>query len=132
MRFSPPSGSDVILLAASDVFVRNLLSRALTREGYFVLDAANCDEALHLSIGFEGKIDLLLASSDIPGRMTFTEAIVRERPRIRVLVISLATQEDLIQRSKEHTRWPRALLPEELKVKIRRATTDPPFGATEI
>jgi DNA-binding NtrC family response regulator len=132
MRLSQPAGTQVILLADSDVFVRNLLCRELTREGYFVLTGSNCDDALRLSSNFEGVIDLLLANSDIPERGTCTDAIVRERPQMRMLLISVSTHEGLIQRSREKIQWSTASLPAEVRAKIREAIADPHGATAEI
>ncbi len=124
MGLSSPAGSRVILLADSDTFARNLLSRELSREGYYVLAASNCDEALRLAHNFEEPIHLLLANSDIPQREDCTDGVVRGRPDVRVLLISATTHADLIQRSRERAKWSGAILPEEVRKKIRQTLND--------
>jgi hypothetical protein len=132
MGLSAPTGSHVILLADSDVFVRNLLCRELTLEGYFVLAGSNCEEALRLSSSFEGTIDLLLANSDIPGRVTFTDSISKERPEMRILVISIPTHENLIQRSREQIHWSGAILSADVRTRIREVVRNLGGSTTEI
>lgn len=132
MELSAPAGSHVVLLADSDVFVRNLLCRDLTREGYFVLAGSSCEEVLRLSSSFEGIIDLLLANSDIPGRVIFTDVIARERPEIRMLVISATTHEDLMRRSREQIQWFGTILPAEVRTRIREAVADRGGAIAEI
>jgi DNA-binding NtrC family response regulator len=128
MSLSSPTGSSAILVADNDVFARNLLIRELSRDGYFVLGAANCEEAIALSASFAGEISLFLSNSDLPGRRGLTERILRERPRTRVVTISARTQADLIERS--HAR---GALPDALSAELRRALTAGEFfGTTEV
>jgi DNA-binding response OmpR family regulator len=133
MGLSAPPGSRVILLADDDTLVRNLLSRELSREGYYVLAASDCDEALRLASSFEGTIHLLLAGSGIPGRETLTGRLVRDHPEVRVLVISATTHEDLIKRAREGGQWSGAILPEAVRQKIRQTLSSPaPAGEGEL
>jgi CheY-like chemotaxis protein len=125
---SPPTGRLVILVADNDVFARNLLIRELGRDGYFVVSASNCEEAIALLGSFAGKIALFLSNSDLPGRIGFTERILRERPGIRAITISAGMQAELIERSQA-----RGTLPEALLAEIRRALTPGDFsGAAEV
>jgi CheY-like chemotaxis protein len=126
MNLTSPNGRPAILVAESDVFARNLLSRELSREGYFVLGAANCEEASALSRNFAGKIHLFLSNVDLPGREGLMEELVRDRPEIRVIVISAATQTALLDRRPVRGRPPDggAALPEDLHSEIRQALSD--------
>jgi DNA-binding response OmpR family regulator len=133
MSLSSPNGRPAILLADSDVFARNRLNRELSREGYFVLAAANCEEGIALSRNFTGKIQLFLSNSDLPGRTTLAERIVCDHPGIRVIVISAATHAELIGRVRGTPPGERTAVPEVLRNEIRRALTDAEFsGAAEV
>src|SRR5262249_35775073 len=81
-------GSPGILIADSDVFARNFLSRALSREGYYVMSASNCEEAIRLSDNCDGQIRLLLFDSDLPGSTAVAECVRNDHPDARVLIIS--------------------------------------------
>ena len=124
------TGCPAILLADSDVFSRNFLIRELSREGYFVLGAANWEEAIVLSETFAGSIQLLLANTDLAGRKTLTEKIVRDRPEIQLIVISARTHAALMERSRARDGPPkeRTALPEVLDREIRRALTTKEFS----
>jgi DNA-binding NtrC family response regulator len=130
MSLSLPSGHPAILVADSDVFARNLLSRELSRDGYVVLGAANCEETIALSHSFIGKIHLFLCNFDLPGRESLTSRIVRERPEIRVIVISVATHAAMIERCpvRGGASSGGAALPEALDHQIRRALGDAELG----
>jgi CheY-like chemotaxis protein len=130
MSLSSPNGRPAILVTDNDVFARNLLNRDLSREGYFVLGAANCAEAIALSHNFAGKIHLFLCNFDLPGREHLTDGIVRDRPGIRVIVISVATHTELIEGRSVRGRWSgqETALPEVLHNEIRRALSDTESG----
>jgi len=122
----------VILLADSNVFARNLLSRELTREGYYILAASNCEEVLRLSSSFEGAIHLLLANCDMTGRAVFSDAVIRDRPKTPVLLISARTHENLVERTRERVRWSETKLPEQVRIRVREAITGDGRRITEI
>jgi ActR/RegA family two-component response regulator len=134
MSLSPPNGRPVILVTDSDVFARNLLNRELSREGYFVLGAANCEEALALSRNSAGKIHLVLCNFDLSGRENLMEGIVRDQPGIRVIVISAATHAKLIGgRVRGTPSGEGTAVPEVLRSEIRRALADTEFsGVAEV
>jgi two-component system, cell cycle sensor histidine kinase and response regulator CckA len=83
-------GFPVILLAEDELTVRNLLLVMLRGASYAVLVAANGQEALALSRGFDGEIALLLTDMEMPGMGgdELTELVMRERPGIRILQMS--------------------------------------------
>jgi CheY-like chemotaxis protein len=123
MSLVEAKGNLAILVADSDVFARNLLIRELSRSGYFVLSAANCDEAIALSGNFPGKIRLFLSNSGLPGRKGLAERLVRERRDVRAIVISASTHAVLIEQSQA-----RGALPDALQAEIRRAFTAEEFS----
>jgi CheY-like chemotaxis protein len=135
MSLSSPGGRPAILVANNNVFARNLLNRELSRDGYFVLAAANCEEAIALASNFTGEIQLFLSNSDLPGITTLVETIVRDRPGIRVVVIAAATHAELVGGSRVRRAPPGegTAVPEALRSQIRRALADAEFsGAAEV
>ena len=86
----PLGGAETILLVEDNESVRHLLARALRRRGYTVLDAASGDEALALSAGHEGAIDMLLTDVVMPGMRgpTLASRLSALRPGMRVLFMS--------------------------------------------
>jgi len=116
-----------ILVAESDVLIRNLISTILSNEGHLVLAAANNAEALELSRTFAGEIRLLIAKSrDLAG------TIGEERPAIRVILLLPATSAELkeVVRKVDPGAFPQQVaLPRELREFIQRALTDTNFGS---
>jgi DNA-binding NtrC family response regulator len=80
----------VILVAEDDVMVRNFLATFLTEQGFWVLSAADGVEALDISREFHGRVHLLVTDVKMPrmGGLDLSEAIKKERPDIKILVIS--------------------------------------------
>ncbi len=83
-------GQTVILIAEDEVVVRNVAHLVLEREGYFILTAHDGEEALAIARAFPGKIDLLVSDIKMPNLdgLQLRERILKERPGIRVLLIS--------------------------------------------
>jgi PAS domain S-box-containing protein len=83
-------GTETILLVEDNTPLRRLTARLLQRLGYTVLDAETPDRALAICREYEGEIQLLLTDVVMPvmnGAM-LAEAVLRFRPRIRVLFMS--------------------------------------------
>jgi two-component system, cell cycle sensor histidine kinase and response regulator CckA len=80
----------VILVVEDDGCVRSLLSKALRRKLFEVIEAENGDAALEMSRTFRGEIRLLLTDIDMPGMngVALSETILTERNGIRVLQMS--------------------------------------------
>src|SRR5581483_5051002 len=80
----------VVLVAEDEVIVRNLLRIGLEAAGFFVLAAADGDEALQLSRKFPGTIHGLVSDIVMPNLdgIRLREQILRERPAVKVLLIS--------------------------------------------
>jgi CheY-like chemotaxis protein len=83
-------GKFVILVVDEEVVARNLAANRLHREGYTVLAAAHGKEALDLLRTYEGRIDLLIADTDIPKMdgVELCEAARAERPGIQTCTMS--------------------------------------------
>lgn len=98
-----PASTDrtVILVADDDVFVRNLVTLLLQRQGYEVLSASDGQEGLELSRKYAGPIDLLITDMEMPrlnGMDLFTH-LREERPRMKVIVMSGADMEEIVSQN---------------------------------
>ena len=86
------SNSDptVILLADDDMLIRDVASRVLESDGYFVLSANDGQEALSISRHFPGTIHALLSDVNMPNLdgLGLREQILIERPGTKVLLMS--------------------------------------------
>ncbi len=83
-------GKGTVLVAEDEGPVRTLLSRVLKAAGYNVLDAEDGEQALTLSEGHGGHIDLLVTDIVMPGmngRM-LAKRILADRPDTKVMYIS--------------------------------------------
>jgi DNA-binding response OmpR family regulator len=80
----------VILLVDDEPAIRNMTRIVLEDEGYFILTAANGEEALRLSRTFPGAIHLLLTDVEMPGLngLQLRERLREERPATKVLLMS--------------------------------------------
>jgi len=82
--------SCIILVAEDDVLVRNTARLLLQAEGHETLVATDGYEALELSRQYSGTIDMLITAVKMPGMdgLTLVAQIVKERPGIKILVMS--------------------------------------------
>ena len=80
----------VILVVEDEPFVRDLIRYILETAGYAVLTAADGEQALQVSRTFPTTIDLLVSDVLMPklGGMELCEQILRERPALKVLLMS--------------------------------------------
>lgn len=84
------SRKQTILVVDDLETMRAFLCEFLEAAGYQVLSAPNGTEALDVAKKFRGVIDLLLTDLLMSGMHGFTlaELLLKERPRMRVLLIS--------------------------------------------
>jgi CheY-like chemotaxis protein len=84
-----PASRATVLLVDDDDLVRAAVHRALRREGYAVLEAADADMAMALAAGHAGTIDLLIADRRLPpgSGAHLAERLRQARPRVRALII---------------------------------------------
>jgi hypothetical protein len=84
-----PVSRATVLLVDDDDLVRAAVHRALRREGYAVLEAADADMAMALAAGHAGTIDLLIADRRLPpgSGAHLAERLRQARPRVRALII---------------------------------------------
>jgi hypothetical protein len=92
-------GSETILLVEDEALLRTIIGETLEEHGYRVLSAPAPADALLLSAGFSGHIDLLLTDVIMPGMngRALSERIVSQRPDIRVLFMSGYTDNAIVQ-----------------------------------
>jgi two-component system cell cycle sensor histidine kinase/response regulator CckA len=93
-----PRGAEMILLVEDEEIVRDLVKEMLTSFGYDVLEARNGREAIEISGGYQGHIDLVLSDVIMPG-MSGPDAareVLSQRPGTRVLFISGYTDSAIV------------------------------------
>ena len=86
----PRRGSETVLLAEDEKFVRQVFRKALCQEGYTVLEAADGTEALNLAEEHAGSIHLLVTDVSMP-RMNGVELarqLLLQRPQVKVVFMS--------------------------------------------
>jgi CheY-like chemotaxis protein len=125
-----PRGSETILIVEDETPLRMLARTVLESCGYSVLDAVGGSQALAVSAGHDGAIDLLLADVVMPvlnGRQV-AEALLRERPGLKVLYTSGYT-DDMVLRygvSQASVAYlPKPFTPVELAQAVRRTLDQP-------
>ena len=94
----PQRGTETILLVEDEELLRGVVREALEDAGYVVLEARTPDEALAISRGYQGTIDLLLTDVIMP-RMTgkdLAARIARERRDMHVIFMSGYTNQTIM------------------------------------
>jgi PAS domain S-box-containing protein len=119
------SGKETVLLAEDETSVRRMIARALSMQGYRVIEAINGEEALASvqSFGIE-NIHLLLTDVVMPlmGGEELAARIRELRPDIKIIFMSGYTTDSLFPfpLDEVHTQFiQKPIMPEELLVKIR-------------
>jgi CheY-like chemotaxis protein len=85
-----PQGDFTVLLVDDSDPTRQVMKRCLQRDGYNLLEAHDGEQAVTLSEGFPGTIELAICDITMPG-MTGPDAarlLRRQRPRIKILFTS--------------------------------------------
>jgi PAS domain S-box-containing protein len=103
-RPAPPAtvaslaGSEVVLLVEDEGQLRKLVASVLRRSGYQVIAAAGPLEALTLSRGIAGPIDLLLTDVVMPqmSGKELADRLATERPATRVLFMSGYAEQSIL------------------------------------
>jgi PAS domain S-box-containing protein len=100
--FTPPrvTGTETILVVEDEELLRKVAQRTLGASGYTVLTAANGDAAVEASRRYAGDIQLLLTDVVMPGMgaRALADALVKERPSLKVLYMSGYTDDSIVQR----------------------------------
>jgi CheY-like chemotaxis protein len=88
-------GTETILLVEDQTQLRALSREFLEKLGYTVLQAAHAEEAVRVSCGFPGQIDLLLTDVVMPGvnGREMANKLKPLRPDMKVLYVSGYTQD---------------------------------------
>jgi CheY-like chemotaxis protein len=122
------------LVAEDDVLVRNLVRHLLEREGYHVIVAGDGVEALELSRQHSGTIDLLLTDVVMPrmNGLELVDVVRRERPELRVLVMSGHTSRELRAEKIQLPFLRKPFLAEAFRKKVRETLANPPTNPQEI
>jgi signal transduction histidine kinase len=97
-RAAPVGGGELILLAEDEDAVRALTERALTRAGYRVVAAADCNQALVAAEALDRPLDLLLTDVVMPGRggPELAAELSRRQPGLKVLLMSGYAPDDYL------------------------------------
>ena len=91
-------GTETVLLAEDDEFLRPLVRGLLAREGYVVLDAPNADAAIACAGAHSGPIDLLVTDVVMPGGSgrDLARRLAESRPDTKVLYVSGYTDDAIV------------------------------------
>jgi PAS domain S-box-containing protein len=91
-------GTETVLLVEDEDIVRDMCVRVLDELGYKVLQASNGKEAIALSKGRGGRIDLLMTDVVMPGMngSELATQLILHRPEMRVLFTSGYTENVIV------------------------------------
>lgn len=87
---APEGGSEIVLIAEDDIYVRKLIKDLLERYGYRVIEAMDGEDAIKIFTENKDKIQLILLDQVMPkkgGREAYEE-IKKIRPKIKALFTS--------------------------------------------
>jgi two-component system cell cycle sensor histidine kinase/response regulator CckA len=85
-----PTGSESVLLVEYEQGLRTAVREFLRSTGYTVLEASNGMEALQISEGYQGRIDLLLTDYIMPGLSgpRLGTLAMKQQPNLRIICMS--------------------------------------------
>ena len=92
-----PKTAETVLVVEDEEIVRELVCQVLRDHGYYVLCASNGSEALRLSAGHDGGIQLLITDVVMPmvGGLELARKMSAARPEIKVLYVSGYSESDI-------------------------------------
>jgi PAS domain S-box-containing protein len=127
-------GSETVLLVEDEDGVRKLVHDVLTGRGYTVLQASCPNDALDLSLGHAGKIDLLVTDVVMPqmsGRV-LAERLAAARPEMKLLFISGYSEDGVLTSSSQASLLRKPFTPAALSQKVRQILDNPPEAAPRV
>jgi PAS domain S-box-containing protein len=91
-------GTETVLLVEDEDSVREVANEILTMNGYKVLQASQGNEALEMSRGHQGTIDLMVTDVVMPlmGGPELAQHLALTRPQMRVLYMSGYTDDAIV------------------------------------
>ena len=91
-------GEETILVVEDEKSLRSMICKMLRANGYKVMEAADGAQALKVSEGYDGEIDLLLTDVVMPGMSgkDLADLITDQRPGIAVLFMSGYTDNEIV------------------------------------
>jgi CheY-like chemotaxis protein len=86
----PARGAETILIAEDELELRELMRRALERQGYRVITASDGAVAVEMAAGHDGPIHLLVTDVVMPvlSGSELAQRLMAKRPGLRVIFIS--------------------------------------------
>ncbi|MDQ3137501.1 MAG: response regulator [Gemmatimonadota bacterium] len=119
-----PRGAETILIVEDESAVRRMASRALTDQGYTIIEAENGAAALELLAREPSAVDLVLTDVVMPvlNGGELGERLAAERPELRVLFMSGYTDDDIVRRGLLRPGLPflqKPFMPADLSRKVR-------------
>lgn len=92
-------GTETVLLAEDEAWVRKLVTQCLEQRGYMVLGAEDAEQAIQIHERYMGSIDLLLTDVVMPrmNGVDLAERISADRPKCRTLFMSGYTDHAILQ-----------------------------------
>jgi CheY-like chemotaxis protein len=87
-----------VLVVEDEEGVRSLIKKILQRNGYSILEAADDDTAVKLTLTHEGRIDLLVTDVVMPqtSGLSLADKLKEVRPELKVLFVSGFTDDATI------------------------------------
>ena len=118
------AGTETVLLVEDEEAVRHMAQEILTSNGYRVLDAGDGVDAVELSSGYNGPIDLMVTDVVMPrlGGRELAERLSVTRPDMRVLYMSGYTDDAIVHHGVLDGRaafLEKPFTPDALAIKIR-------------
>jgi len=92
-------GSETVLLVEDEAKLRSLVRRVLETEGYLVLEALDCMEALLIASRHKGHIHMLLTDVVMPvmSGCELAERLAKRRPEMKILYMSGYTDDRIFR-----------------------------------
>ncbi|MCP3978120.1 MAG: response regulator [bacterium] len=93
-----PYGTETVLLVEDEGLVRSLAARSLRSYGYTVIEAASAADALRVSAGLEGALDLVVTDVVMPGMsgQELAQRLIATHPQTKILFVS-GHSDELVQ-----------------------------------